>query len=131
MIVLERLLENLFDRFAGREYGILRDIPDEPAPVVALPLVEVGAILGRIGEGSGSTNVLTNSGVDEAWATGVQLGESVLELLKARNALNMLLDLDLAIIEDSYKAEQLQESQQRAETSAGDFFTADNPAGGR
>ena len=36
----------------------------------------------RIGEGSGSTNVLTGSGVDEAWATGVQLGESVLELLK-------------------------------------------------
>ena len=35
----------------------------------------------RIGEGSGSTNVLTNSGVDEAWTTGVQLGEAVLELL--------------------------------------------------
>ncbi|HSA21161.1 MAG TPA: type II secretion system F family protein, partial [Myxococcota bacterium] len=27
----------------------------------------------RIGEGSGSTNVLTGSGVDEAWTTGVQL----------------------------------------------------------
>jgi electron-transferring-flavoprotein dehydrogenase len=38
----------------------------------------------RIGEGSGSTNVLTNSGVDEAWTTGVQLGESVIELLRAR-----------------------------------------------
>lgn len=37
----------------------------------------------RIGEGSGSTNVLTNSGVDEAWTTGVQLGEAVLELLRA------------------------------------------------
>ena len=36
----------------------------------------------RIGEGSGSTNVLTGSGVDEAWTTGVLLGESVLELLK-------------------------------------------------
>jgi len=34
----------------------------------------------RIGEGSGSTNVLTNSGVDEAWATGVLLAEAVLEL---------------------------------------------------
>ncbi|HET7752459.1 MAG TPA: 4Fe-4S ferredoxin [Anaeromyxobacteraceae bacterium] len=34
----------------------------------------------RIGEGSGSTNVLTNSGVDEAWATGVMLAEAVLEL---------------------------------------------------
>lgn len=37
----------------------------------------------RIGEGSGSTNALTNSGVDEAWTTGVQLGEAVLELLRA------------------------------------------------
>jgi flavin-dependent dehydrogenase len=37
----------------------------------------------RIGEGSGSTNVLTGSGVDEAWTTGVQLAEAVLELLKA------------------------------------------------
>ncbi len=36
----------------------------------------------RIGEGSGSTNVLTGSGVDEAWATGTQLAEGVLELLK-------------------------------------------------
>jgi electron-transferring-flavoprotein dehydrogenase len=34
----------------------------------------------RIGEGSGSTNVLTGSGVDEAWTTGVQLGEAVIEL---------------------------------------------------
>jgi electron-transferring-flavoprotein dehydrogenase len=38
----------------------------------------------RIGEGSGSTNVLTGSGVDEAWATGTQLAEAVLELLKAK-----------------------------------------------
>lgn len=36
----------------------------------------------RIGEGSGSTNVLTNSGVDEAWETGVLLAEGVIELLK-------------------------------------------------
>ena len=36
----------------------------------------------RIGEGSGTTNVLTGSGVDEAWASGVQLGEAVLSLLK-------------------------------------------------
>lgn len=40
----------------------------------------------RIGEGSGSTNVLTGSGVDEAWATGAQLGEAVLELLKSGRA---------------------------------------------
>jgi electron-transferring-flavoprotein dehydrogenase len=37
----------------------------------------------RIGEGSGSTNILTGSGVDEAWATGTQLGEAVIELLRA------------------------------------------------
>jgi electron-transferring-flavoprotein dehydrogenase len=37
----------------------------------------------RVGEGSGSTNVLTGSGVDEAWTTGVQLADGVIELLKA------------------------------------------------
>jgi electron-transferring-flavoprotein dehydrogenase len=37
----------------------------------------------RIGEGSGATNMLTGSGVDEGWTTGVQLGESVIELLRA------------------------------------------------
>lgn len=42
----------------------------------------VGDGYARIGEGSGSTNVLTGSGVDEAWATGAQLAEAVLELLK-------------------------------------------------
>jgi electron-transferring-flavoprotein dehydrogenase len=36
----------------------------------------------RIGEGSGSTNVLTGSGVDEAWTTGTLLAEGVLELLR-------------------------------------------------
>lgn len=36
----------------------------------------------RVGECSGSTNPLTASGVDEAWTTGVQLAESVVELLK-------------------------------------------------
>ena len=38
----------------------------------------------RIGEGSGSTNVLTGSGVDEAWATGTLLAEGVVELLEAK-----------------------------------------------
>lgn len=42
----------------------------------------VGDGFARIGEGSGSTNVLTGSGVDEAWTTGTQLAEAVLELLK-------------------------------------------------
>ena len=36
----------------------------------------------RIGENSGSTNMLSGSGVDEAWTTGAQLGEAVLELLR-------------------------------------------------
>ena len=40
----------------------------------------------RIGEGSGSTNMLTGSGVDEAWTTGVQLAEAVVELLRAGKA---------------------------------------------
>jgi electron-transferring-flavoprotein dehydrogenase len=38
----------------------------------------------RIGEGSGTTNVLTNSGVDEAWRSGVLLAEGVIELLRAK-----------------------------------------------
>ena len=36
----------------------------------------------RIGEGSGSTNVLTGSGVDEAWTTGTLLADGVFELLR-------------------------------------------------
>ncbi|MDD5284497.1 MAG: hypothetical protein PHD54_01450 [Desulfuromonadaceae bacterium] len=43
----------------------------------------VGDGYARIGEGSGSTNVLTGSGLDEAWATGVQLAEGVAELLRS------------------------------------------------
>jgi electron-transferring-flavoprotein dehydrogenase len=42
----------------------------------------VGDGFARIGEGSGSTNVLTGSGVDEAWATGVLLASAVLDLLR-------------------------------------------------
>ena len=42
----------------------------------------------RIGEGSGSTNVLTGSGVDEAWTTGTQLAEGVLELLQGGQAVH-------------------------------------------
>jgi electron-transferring-flavoprotein dehydrogenase len=42
----------------------------------------VGDGYARIGEGSGTTNVLTGSGVDEAWTSGVQLGEAVIELLE-------------------------------------------------
>jgi electron-transferring-flavoprotein dehydrogenase len=42
----------------------------------------------RIGEGSGSTNVLTSSGVDEAFTTGALLGEGVVELLEAKEPLS-------------------------------------------
>jgi electron-transferring-flavoprotein dehydrogenase len=38
----------------------------------------------RIGEGSGTTNALTGSGVDEAWCSGALLAEAVLELWKSR-----------------------------------------------
>jgi electron-transferring-flavoprotein dehydrogenase len=38
----------------------------------------------KIGECSGTTNVLTNSGVDEAWESGVLLAESVIELLEKK-----------------------------------------------
>src|SRR5664280_1626463 len=40
----------------------------------------------RIGEGSGSTNVLAGSGVDEAWTTGVDLAEAVIELAEQKRA---------------------------------------------
>ena len=43
----------------------------------------VGDGYARIGEGSGSTNMLAGSGVDEAWTTGVELAEAVMELLRA------------------------------------------------
>jgi electron-transferring-flavoprotein dehydrogenase len=52
----------------------------------------------RIGEGSGSTNVLTGSGVDEAWTTGAQLGEGVVELLRANKP------FDRASLENAYVA---------------------------
>jgi electron-transferring-flavoprotein dehydrogenase len=42
----------------------------------------VGDGYARIGEGSGSTNVLTGSGVDEAWTTGIQLAKGVIDLLE-------------------------------------------------
>lgn len=44
----------------------------------------VGDGYARIGEGSGTTNVLTGSGVDEAWTTGTQLASAVIELLKEK-----------------------------------------------
>ncbi len=46
----------------------------------------VGDGYARIGEGSGSTNMLAGSGVDEAWTTGVQLAEAVIELLRKKRS---------------------------------------------
>ena len=42
----------------------------------------------RIGEGSGSTNVLAGSGIDEAWTTGVQLAEAVSEIFEQKKSFN-------------------------------------------
>ncbi|MCX8108867.1 MAG: 4Fe-4S ferredoxin [Verrucomicrobiae bacterium] len=56
----------------------------------------VGDGWARIGEGSGSTNVLTGSGVDEAWATGVMLAEAVVELLEKK------LPFDRTNLENAY-----------------------------
>jgi electron-transferring-flavoprotein dehydrogenase len=50
----------------------------------------VGDGYARVGEGSGTTNVLTGSGVDEAWVSGTQLAEAVLELLKAKKPFTKL-----------------------------------------
>jgi len=44
----------------------------------------VGEGYARVGEGSGSTNLLTGSGVDEAWKTGTLLAEGVLQLLERK-----------------------------------------------
>jgi len=73
----------------------------------------------RIGEGSGSTNVLTGSGVDEAWATGAQLAEAVLELAKAKKPFTK------ENLEASYvrrrRASWVEEEAQVAEKSRGGF----------
>ena len=42
----------------------------------------VGDGYARIGEGSGTTDVLANAGVDEAWGSGAMLAEGVLKLLR-------------------------------------------------
>jgi len=52
----------------------------------------------RIGEGSGSTNVLTGSGVDEAWCTGTVLAQAVVDLLAAGKPFSRE-NLDAAYVE--------------------------------
>lgn len=67
----------------------------------------VGNGYARIGEGAGTTNILTNSGVDEAWASGVQLAEGVIELLKADAPFNK------ANLESTFLKKRLESSWER------------------
>ncbi len=81
----------------------------------------VGDGFARIGEGSGTTNVLTNSGVDEAWLSGTLLAEGVLELLKSGEEFTKA-NLEKAYVrrrreswldKDSRKAEKARDGFQR------------------
>lgn len=79
----------------------------------------VGDGFARIGEGSGSTNVLTGSGLDEAWVTGAQLAEGVLELLKAGKPFTAV------NLKDSYlkrRRESWLEAESRAAEKSRDGF---------
>jgi electron-transferring-flavoprotein dehydrogenase len=73
----------------------------------------------RIGEGSGSTNVLTSSGVDEAFSTGVQLAEGVIELLEAGKPLTRE-NLDRAYV--TRRRASFVESEGRVAEKARDGF---------
>lgn len=79
----------------------------------------VGDGYARIGEGSGSTNTLTNSGVDEAWQTGVMLAESVIELLNDGKEFNK------KNLEDTYvkrrRQSKLEKNSQIAQKSRDGF----------
>ena len=74
----------------------------------------------RIGEGSGSTNVLTGSGVDEAWMTGVQAAEGVLDLLKSGRPFSKE-NLEQAYVRK--RRESWVESEGRVAEKARDGFT--------
>jgi electron-transferring-flavoprotein dehydrogenase len=73
----------------------------------------------RIGEGSGSTNMLTNSGVDEAWATGSQLGEAVIELLRAQKTFTQ--ENLAATYEKRRRASWVERGAQEAQNSRNGF----------
>ncbi|MBL8233690.1 MAG: 4Fe-4S binding protein [Bryobacterales bacterium] len=73
----------------------------------------------RIGEGSGSTNVLTGSGVDEAWTTGALLGEAVLELLREGKPFSRE-NLDQTYVKHR-RASWLEEESRTAEKSRDGF----------
>ncbi|MEJ5171484.1 MAG: NAD(P)/FAD-dependent oxidoreductase, partial [Fimbriimonadales bacterium] len=80
----------------------------------------VGDGYARIGEGSGTTNVLTGSGVDEAWTSGVQLAEGVLEIL--RNGQPFTRE-NLAAAYERRRRESWIESEGRVAEHARDGFT--------
>ncbi len=80
----------------------------------------VGDGYARIGEGSGSTNVLTGSGVDEAWTTGVQLAEGVVELLRRGQPFTRE---NLAAEYERRRRESWVESEGRVAEHARDGFT--------
>lgn len=48
----------------------------------------VGDGYARIGEGSGTTNILTGSGVDEAWASGTLLAKALIDIYKSGKEIN-------------------------------------------
>jgi electron-transferring-flavoprotein dehydrogenase len=73
----------------------------------------------RIGEGSGSTNMLTGSGVDEAWTTGVQLGEAVLELLRTGKPFTQ--ENLAATYEAQRRASRVERGAQEAENARNGF----------
>jgi electron-transferring-flavoprotein dehydrogenase len=79
----------------------------------------VGEGYARIGEGSGTTNVLTGSGVDEAWTSGMQLAQSVLGLLKTGKPLSKE-NLEASYVA-SRRASWLESDAQIAEKSRDGF----------
>jgi electron-transferring-flavoprotein dehydrogenase len=79
----------------------------------------VGDGYARIGESSGSTNMLTGSGVDEAWTTGVQLGESVIDLL--RTGLPFTRENLAVTYEDRRRASWVERGAREAENARNGF----------
>lgn len=72
----------------------------------------------RIGECSGSTNILTGSGVDEAWTTGVQLAEAVVQIAKDGKAFTKE---NLALYEARRRASWIEREAKIAERSRDGF----------
>ncbi len=78
----------------------------------------VGDGFARIGEGSGTTNVLTGSGVDEAWLSGVLLGQAVIELLASGKDFTKQ-NLDAAYVRRRRDSRLEREAQEAAKAREG------------